>query len=322
MQVSIQDLWNTVDPNTIPKPTFETLEGRVKVNDNLVLNFDDIYIDDDENNLARMNGVTPSHIEDLRLSFSNAVDLNELPPCVMRRRGGVKPYELVYGYGRTMALRELGQKKWFFSHIEADEPTIIDVKLIENEPKLPKLNSSEQDIKNALVYQIEKKYLKNDEDLIRKKLNQVCANRKKQSKDRILQWVLEDSNTPQKYAFYNKSKAQLWIDNHSKEEWVIGGVDVPRNQHGFLVKEGYQYRFVMNAINEYAETGRHSYCIAHMGAPSGNSTIPQKRIKFRQELDYLLNNLRLCGMDTNFIHIAGALPQERNIDNWKSLVKI
>ena len=36
------------------------------------------------------------------------------------------------------------------------------------------------------------------------------------------------------------------------------------------------------------QQGRHSYCIAHMGASTSNSTIPDKRIKFREELESIL----------------------------------
>ena len=47
-----------------------------------------------------------------------------------------------------------------------------------------------------------------------------------------------------------------------------------------------------------------------------------KRIKFREELESILSDFKKCGMKTNFIHIAGALPQEKGIDNWKKLVQI
>ena len=257
------------------------------------------------------------------MSFGQGVDLTQVPPCVIKRKanGIEKEYELVYGFGRSFALMELGQKRWFFTEIEADEDSIDDVRAIENEP-LPKLNNKEQDLKAYLVKKVRKGTLKNDELEIRKKLNQVSLHRKQQSKDRIIQWVLEDCGTPQKYAFYNKSKTQIWLENNSKENYVIGDLDNEKNQYGFLVKEGYQYRFVVNAIRNYAETGRHSYCIAHMGAPTVNSTIPNKRIKFREELDSILADFKKCGMKIDFIHIAGALPQEKGIDDWKKLVQI
>lgn len=322
MILPVNEVMNKVDLKTVPKPTFNTLPT-VKIKETIPLNFNDIYIDDDEDNLVREHGVTPAHIEDLRMSFGQGVDLTQVPPCVIKRKadGVDKPYELVYGFGRSFALMELGQKQWYFTEIEADEDAIDDVRAVENEP-LPKLNNKEQDLKAYLVKKVRKGILKNDEDAIKKKLNQVAQHRKQQSKDRIIQWVLEDCGTPQKYSFYNKSKAQVWLDNHSKKNYVIGGLDIIKDQYGFLVKEGYQYRFVVNAIRNYADTGRHSYCIAHMGAPTQNSTIPDKRIKFRDELESILSDFKKCGMKTDFIHIAGALPQERGIDDWKSLVTI
>jgi len=322
MILPVNEVMDKVDLKTIPKPTFNTLPD-VKVKDTIALDFSNILIDDDDNNLVREHGVTTAHVEDLRMSFGQGADLTQVPPCVIKRKakGLDKQYELVYGYGRSFALMELGQKSWFFTEIEADESNIDDVRAIENEP-LPKLNNKEQDLKAYLVKKVRKGHIKNDESVIRKTLNKVSLHRKQQSKDRIVQWVLEDCGTPQKYAFYNKTKAQLWLDNHSKKDYVIGDLDKKKDQYGFLVKEGYQYRFVVNAIRNYAETGRHSYCVAHMGAPTANSTIPEKRIKFREELDSILEDFRKCGMNLDFIHIAGALPQERGIDNWKMLVSI
>ena len=55
--------------------------------------------------------------------------------------------------------------------------------------------------------------MKNDELAIRENLNQVSLHRKQQSKDRI-------DGTPQKYSFYNKSKAQTWSEK-SKKDYVI-----------------------------------------------------------------------------------------------------
>ena len=59
-----------------------------------------------------------------------------------------------------------------------------------------------------------------------------------------------------------------------------------------------------------------------MGAPTKNSSIPNKRVKFRKELDSILQDFKSCGMKLDFIHIIGALPQEKGIDDWKNLIKI
>jgi len=322
MVIPMNQVMGKIELNNIPKPSFPTLPD-VEIKNTIKLDFNKIFIDDDSDNLIREHGVSPAHIEDLRLSFGQGVDLTQLPPCVIKRKtkNAEKPYELVYGFGRSMALLESKQSNWYFTEIEADEDSIDDVRAIENEP-LPKLNNKEQDLKHYLVKKINKGILKNTEDAIRSKLNQVAPHRKQQSKDKIVQWVFEDANTPQKYAFYNKSKAELWIENHSKEHYVLGDFDTQRNQHSYLVKEGYQYRFVVNAIRNFAETGKHSYCIAHMGAPTKNSSIPNKRLKFRKELDSILQDFKSCGMSVDFIHIMGALPQEKGIDDWKNLIKI
>jgi hypothetical protein len=319
----INQVMESIDLKNVPKPTFTTLPS-VKIKDTIKLKFNNIFIDDDSDNLTREHGITPAHVEDLRMSFGQGVDLTQLPPCVIKRNvnGVPKPYELVYGFGRTMALLDLKQKEWYFTEIEADEDSIDDVRAIENEP-LPKLNNKEQDLKHYLVMKVRKGVLKNEENAIKRKLNVVALHRKKQSKDRIIQWVLEDCGTPQRYAFYNKGKAELWLENHSKENYVIGDLDEARDMYGYLVKEGYQYRFVVNAIRHYAETAKHTYCLAHMGSPSEKSTIPMKRKQFREELDSILGDFKKCGMKkVNFIHVMGALPQERKIDNWKELIKI
>ena len=207
MILPVNQVMNEVDLNNIPKPTFNTLPT-VKVKDTIALDFSNILIDDDDDNLVREHGVTPAHIEDLRMSFGQGVDFTQVPPCVIKRKanGIEKEYELVYGFGRSFALMELGQKRWYFTEIEADEDFIDDVRAVENEP-LPKLTIilyQEQDLKAYPVKsKLEKATFKNVELEIRKKLNQVSLHRKQQSKDRIVQWVLEDCGTPQKYSFYN-----------------------------------------------------------------------------------------------------------------------
>tara|TARA_B100000780_G_C21045621_1_gene419742 strand:+ start:155 stop:1117 length:963 start_codon:yes stop_codon:yes gene_type:complete len=319
MLLKHKDVMGKINLEEIPKPSFPTL-ATVKIKETIRLKFDDIFIEDDYNNTIKINGQDMSHVEDLRLSFSEGVDLNQEPPCVIKRKTENSSYELVYGFGRSLALLELGVKEWYFTEIEADEDSIDDVRAIENEP-LPKLNNSEQQLKRFLAKKVEKKLLKNTEDALRKKLNEVAPHRKKQSKDRIISFAMEDIGTPQKYAFYNQSKFNLWLKNNCSNTYSTGKLDEDRDMYGYLVKAGYQYRFVMNAIKHFAKTGKHSYCIAHVGAPSENNSIPQQRAKFRKELGSLLENLKTCGMKSDFIHIEGALPQEHGIDNWKQLVQ-
>jgi len=316
------EVMEKVDLKSIRLPHFSTLPT-VKVIKTIKLPFDKIFIDDVNENLIRQHGITPAHVEEIKYSFSQGVDLNEMPPCVTKRQAVniAQPYELVYGFNRSLSLIDLGQKSWYFTLIETDEDGIDDVRAIENEP-LPKFYNKEQDIKHYLMKKINKGTLKNNENLIKAKLNQVALHRNKQSKDRILQWVYEDMNTPQKFDYWNKPKFDLWLLNHCSEKYIIGGnLDTERNMIGHLVKHGYEYRFIVNAIRDFANKGKHSYCIAHMGEPTKNSSIPHKRIKFKEEIESLKSNLIKCGMpNANFIHILGYLPQEHGIDDWKKLI--
>lgn len=324
MIMELKKIMDEIDLNLVPQPTFDTLPS-VKVNGTIKLNFDNIYINDEDNNLIREHGISPAHVEDLKQSFSQGVDLNQPPPCVVKRQttpDSPKQYELVFGYGRSFALIGLGQKGWYFTDISVDEDSIDDVRAVENEP-LPKLCNSEQDLKLFLSKKINKGTLTNDETTIRRKLNQVARYRKQQSKDKIIQWVIEDCSTPMKYSFYDLAKCQLWLDNNSQNNYFIhGNLDVERNMYGHLVKEGYQYRFVVNAIRQFVKDGRHSYCLAHMGAPTNNSSIEDKRVKFMTETNSILNAFQSCGMNTNFIHVMGALPQQKGKEDWKQLIKI
>ena len=57
MILPINQVMNEVDLNNIPKPTFNTLPT-VKIKNTIALDFKDIYIDDDDDNLVREHGVT------------------------------------------------------------------------------------------------------------------------------------------------------------------------------------------------------------------------------------------------------------------------
>ena len=51
MILPINQVMNEVDLNNIPKPTFNTLPT-VKIKNTIALDFKDIYIDDDDDNLV------------------------------------------------------------------------------------------------------------------------------------------------------------------------------------------------------------------------------------------------------------------------------
>lgn len=315
-----------IDLTLIPKPDYSHLSG-VKVSNTILIKLSDIYVDDLLGNATRVNGTQTKHIESLRLSFSKGVNINELPPAVILRNGGtLQSYDLICGYHRYSALLELNAQYYFFTVLELENESVKkDVQLSENEV-FEKLENSELDIKSTISWKIKNGYLNNEEVDIRQELIRVCPFRKKQSLDRIVQTVISDCNTPQRYQFYGPSKTKLWLQNHSSLEYTIGSFDQSRDMFGFLVKEGYQYRFVMNAVRNYATTGKRSYCIAHVGSPSGAASIKEKRLQFVEHLDEILNNLCITfgksSSEINVWEIMGFLPQVVGVDDWKKLTQI
>lgn len=319
--ISIQDI-QSVNPSIIAKPNYEHLKG-VKVLDNILLDLGKIYYDEEGNNI-RHEGQDPAHIESLRMSFAEGVDPSQFPPAVVKRKGEPSKFshDLAYGFGRLMSLMELGVTRYPVTVLECEnESALDDVKVFENED-LPKSENKEIDIKTVIAKKITKGWISNDEDTIRKEIKRICPYRKKQSVDRIVQAVFTDCKTPQKYQFYSPGKAQQWLNNHSSEEYVIGEFDDKRDMFGYLVKEGYQYRFVMNAIRNYAKYGKKSYCIVHVGSPSGKSTIPVKRQQYIDELDEITKNFLTISKDFEICwEIMGFLPQIYGVEDWKNLIK-
>ena len=126
---------------------------------------DSIYIDDEIGNIARSDGQDPSHIEDLKSSFSAGVIVNEELGAVKRQpEGSPKPWVLKYGFGRTLSQIELGVNGWAFNPIDGTDTEIEDVQSYENEPKAPKNNNKEPDIIRIKSIQVKEGRLSNNED--------------------------------------------------------------------------------------------------------------------------------------------------------------
>jgi hypothetical protein len=288
-----------------------------------MLNFDDIYIDDIEGNKTKVETHTAEEIETLKNSFAEGVDLKEFPPAV-RYRGPQydKQYELVYGYGRTEGILLNKQRKWFFTLLEGDDDAMEDVQAMENE-QLPKRINKEVDMRKFLAAKVKQGKIGNTEKDIREKFRKIYTNRDKTVMNRVVQQVMEELNTPQPYILYTSTpRIQQWLDNHSSEQYSIEGeYDVKRNRVGVHIKEGYQYRVVIAAIERFAKTGQITYVIGHFAAPTKVKTLAYKRKQFIQEFESIKASLEVCGLHTWPIEIMGFLPQDKENENLKRLIK-
>lgn len=309
-------------PSRVPVPDWTHLNVISK--ETVILNFDDIYIDDIDGNKAKVETHTGEEIEALKNSFAEGVDLKEFPPAV-RFRGFHydKPYELVYGYGRTEAILLNKQKSWFFTLLDGDDDAMEDVQAAENE-QLPKRINKEVDMKKFLAAKVRQGKIGNTEKDIREKLKKVYPNRPKETVNRVVQQVMEDLNTPQPYILYTSTpKIQQWLDNHSSENYVIEGeYDAKRDMYGVHCKEGYQYRVVIAACERYLKTGKFTYVMGHFSAPTAKKDLKTKRKQFIQEFENIRKALENCGLSVWPIVIEGFYPQDKENENLKRLVKV
>jgi hypothetical protein len=306
----------------IPIPDWT--QANVISKDTIILNFNDIYIDDIDGNKTKIESHTAEEIETLKNSFAEGVDLKEFPPAV-RYRGPLynKPYELIYGYGRCEALLLNKQKTWFFTLLEGDDDAMEDVQAMENE-QLPKRINKEVDMRKFLANKVKEGKISNDEKDIREKFRKIYANRDKTVMNRVIQQVMEELQTPQPYTLYTSTpRIQQWLDNHSSESYSIEGeYDDKRGMVGVHIKEGYQYRAVIAAIQRYHKEGHRTYVIGHFSPPTKKATLNSKRKQFIQEFDNIQTALESCGLNIWPIEVMGFLPQDKEKENPKKLVKV
>ena len=309
--------------NNVPVPDWSHLNVKSPTSSPTVkLEWEQIYIDDIKGNLTKEKPHTAEEIEALRLSFSTQVDTTQFPPAVVYRgKEYAKPWKLVYGYGRGEALRLLKTKGWFFTVVEGTDDALEDVKAQENE-LLPKRINEEIDMRKFLIQKVIDGKIDKTEQAIREKFRKVYPYRRKETMNRVIPQVLAELGVELPYILYTSvPKVQDWINNHSKEEYVIGGeFDNERDMYGVQMKEGYQWRAVINAIITYANTGKKTYVICHCGAPTKKQTFSIKRKKILEVFDNLQSSLEKLGLKIWPIVVLGALPQDRKNENLKELV--
>ena len=311
------------DINKIPVPDWSHLGvTSPSIKPTRKLNWDVIFINSVVGNTTKEEAHSPEEIEALRLSFAAQVDEKEFPPAVRYRGKEYKqPWELLYGLGRSEALRLLNTEGWFFTVLEGTEDALEDVQAQENE-RLPKRINEEVDMRKFLIQKVIDGKIEKSEKAIREKFRKVYPFRKKETENRVVPQVLSELGVKLPYILYTSTpKVQDWIDNHSRDEYVINNeLDKERDVYSIVMKEGYQYRAVLKAYQTYEETGKKTGVIFHCGAPTAKATLNKKRDKVLQDFNSLKKTLFSCGTKIWPIEILGALPQDREKDNIKELI--
>ena len=210
------EFFNATLPEEIPIPDWTHLH--IPQLPTLKLRWDEIYIDD-ALNTSKVEAHTPAEIQRIKLSFAEKVDIKEYPPAVRYRGGDREPWELVYGFGREEALRELDTEGWFFTHLDGSDDAIGDVQAQENE-KLPKRVNEEIDLVRCLTLKVLKGHIERKEDAVREKFKLIYPNRSKEVRNRVVKKVLAALGVESPFKIYTSTThIKNWIKNNSSEEY-------------------------------------------------------------------------------------------------------
>ena len=357
--LTVKKAWDTLDAKDVhpQTPDYSHINLDIIVEDTIKRKFDQIYVDDAQGNTARMvdgtdqkAGVDNQHILDLTESFSQGVILTEPLPALQLPQNSTTNlnhrYRLKYGFGRSLTIKGMGVDGWFFHVIKYKKgsPSYLKygsdltdddwdgVTLSENE-YLPKSYNKHANIIFVIKQQIARKSLPNTEEAIKARINKYLPNRKGQSKSTIAQQVMESSGTPFKYAFWNDTKIDLWVENHLDSDipkYVSGGKwDEKREMWGYSSSINGLSRTYGQAIRKYAQTGFKSYVILHFGNPSARVPMISKRLNGVEEYCTLRSEYaEVYGKNVEVLKVMGAMPQinmdsdGNKVDKWDRLVEL
>jgi hypothetical protein len=268
---------------------------------NQILPLDEIYVPPMADNPVRKAGKNLVNIQKLTQSLSRGIQYDKMPPVVIKRsrivNGKHYKYELVCGNHRFEALVNNGYDKWIFSIYQfglngvSFEDSIRTFQLMEND-HAPALESSDEDISNIISYLIAhgSDLVKNTEDSIREYVETYCKNKHFQTKAKIVKQAVRKSGAYQHVVTYTAADAFKWIDENTTYS-VAGKLDAKRKKFGWTVLEGYEYEYVVSAINKFAESGKQSYFVCHTKAPTEKMNLTEKRKRMLESFAELEDNL-------------------------------
>lgn len=290
---------NTLDPN---KVTFHFFSSPgTQFEDNKVIPLDEIYVPPMADNPVRKNGKNIVNVQKLTQSLSRGIQYDKMPPVVRKCsriiEGKHYKYELICGNHRFDALRNNSYDKWIFSIYKfalngyTYEDSVRTFQLMENDHS-PALEASDADISNIVARLIAhgSSLVQNDEDSIRNYVETYCINKHYQTKAKIVRQAVRLSGAYQDVVTYTAQDAFEWIADNTTYA-VAGEADSKRKKFGWTVLEGYEYEYLVSAMNKFAESGRGSYFICHTKAPTDKMTLNDKRKRMLENFEKLEDNL-------------------------------
>lgn len=257
--------------------------------DTIKLSIDDIYIPKEVkgtgNNVTRIS-LDQTNIQSLQQALKNP-DWS-LPLIVVKRipggltvDGKTYRYQLVAGYHRLTALIRNQELSWMFDVYEfKNEEEELDFQALENDhaPRKPiDLNG----LVNYLSYKVNKGMIKND------KQSMICELKKfknvhHKTKTAAVNRACSKFGAYTDVVIRDFEEVKRFIENPNNYDGEqpythSGKIDRHRNSHGWSVKEGYEYEYLMNAIKSFNEDGLPSYFVNHVKEPTDKLSLKDRR---------------------------------------------
>lgn len=308
-----------------PIPDYSNVSTNVKVSEPEWISFDDIHYEETAGNIARLDNEMESRVDELTQSFSKGIQTNQDLGAVQRaEQGSPKKYNLLYGFGRTIAQKDLGAEGWAFNIITASECDSRLVCSVENEAVAPKKLNKEDDIAFVFHGLIRDNHIENKQTVIEEKLITTYPRRGALSLSRILNKIMEMTNTPVKFKYYTPSIMKDWREQNYVGDFTINGeMDNSKGEFGFTTKPGGLYRNWHRASTKYNETNLKSYVNGFAGYVKKDKDLNSQRIALIQEYVRLrVKSWAIYGKDVVYLILNGFFPQDIEKENIQNFIKV
>jgi hypothetical protein len=247
---------------------------------------------DSKDNAARDGGTDSTLVEDLKNSFSSRILYNDFLPIVEIMAipkkwddGEMKHYQLVDGYNRINALRELGYTHYWFDVVEFDVKSYNLYRTtlaLGSNAHAPSKSSNDKDIFNAVVLLVNGGDLKKDFDVIKNYIKKTCKVRSDRA-HKLADKVATHVGAPSR--FISWTPAMVKNDVAGLNIYSHGNLDPVRNKYGWTTLEGYEPDTIMNAIAAFAKDGTESYIVGHVKTPDSKNNLIRKRMNMVTTLE-------------------------------------
>ena len=271
-----------------------------------ILNPNDVYVPtvgDEVRNKARLR-MNPRHVTQLMISIRKGIDYGQCPPVIRKLsspmviNGKSYRYELVAGFHRMDAFKQLGITEWVFDEYQfgvdgvSFRYAIRTFQVAENN-KLPALPATKDDVVVILLELTDgpEPEVEKTEKAIEEWVEDNCSFMHGNVKNAVIRKVVDATGAARDWTTFTYNQLLSYMGNRDNYEdneptykagWEY---DKARDKLGATVLERYEYEFVYHAMQKLSAEDRESYFICHTSAPSEKISGQEKRQRMMTKFD-------------------------------------